>query len=165
MITTPINEKQTTVPKYRLIYFLACMFLFVDQSKAQEDNWDVYLAQYEKGVGSTMFNETLRDIAPLSSYTFLLKAGVKYTDCDKDGFPLNSDFSKLHVISDSIQKLIAVKYPFRHAGTFTYQCERIDYFYVRDTTNLSKTLEDLFKREFSTYKSLIEIRADSKWEA
>ena len=51
------------------------------------------------------------------------------------------------------------------AGTFTYQCERKGYYYIKDTNNIREKLSALYKKQFPTYQAIINIREDADWEA
>ncbi|MGZ8553364.1 MAG: hypothetical protein ACXWV8_08160, partial [Chitinophagaceae bacterium] len=68
---------------------------------AQEGNWEVYLAQYEKGPGSTVVNMGIKNMAPDKNLPFLFSAGVNFTNCTTDGFPTSDEFGNLNGISDS----------------------------------------------------------------
>jgi hypothetical protein len=51
------------------------------------------------------------------------------------------------------------------AGTFTYQCERKDYYYIKDTGNIRKKLSALYTKQFPEYQPIINIREDVAWDA
>ncbi len=51
------------------------------------------------------------------------------------------------------------------AGTFTYQCERKDYYYIKDTSSIRLKLLALYKKHFPGYQPIINIRKDATWEA
>jgi hypothetical protein len=132
---------------------------------AQDGEWDVYMAQYEKGPGSVLLDMSLAQKAPVKSLAFILVTGVKYKDCQEDGFPSKQEFEKLYVVSDSIKAAIARKVKATIAGTFTYQCERLDYYYIPDTAGMRGHLAALYNRAFPGYEPYINMKADSKWEA
>lgn len=132
---------------------------------SQKENWDVYMAQYEKGVGSTVVNMALKSQAPVKRFPFLLKTGVKLIICNKDGLPEKAEFEKLYQISDRMKSIIDSTLENISSGTFSYQCERTDYYYVTDTTGIRKRLEAAYKKEFSTYQYSVTIKVDENWEA
>jgi regulator of RNase E activity RraB len=134
------------------------------QSK-DEGTWDVYMAMYEKGAGSTTLNMDLVKNAPEKDLPFVVISGVTFTNCRQDGFPNNNEFEKLHDISDNVQNVISKHTKFKLAGTFTYQCERLDYIYVKDTTNLRDILISLYESKYSDYKYYINIKKDDTWDA
>lgn len=132
---------------------------------SQEDQWDVYMAQYEKGAGSTVINMSLKEFAPITDYPFLLITGVALIDCSKEGLPTKDEFEVLYKISDKVKSIVDSNSKNKAAGTFSYQCERKDYYYVTDTTSLRKILEAAYQQDFPAYKYSINIRQDKNWEA
>lgn len=131
---------------------------------AQEGNWDAYMAQYEDGPGSTVLNMDLIKNAPNKKLPFLLVTGVQFSGCREDGLPEKSQFDVLYEISDKVLEFLNTYGTFEHAGTFTYQCERLDYFYVNDTVALRNKLSDLYSSYFSRFVPYISIKNDSKWD-
>jgi len=145
--------------------FLFAFLIHTVVSFSQEDSWDVYLAQYEKGVGSTMINMSLKKIAPVPQYPFLLKTGVRLIDCSNDGLPSKDEFERLYRISDRVKVIIDSTLKNIPVGTFSYQCERTDYYYIKDTAEIRSQLELIYQKEFPNYKYSISFRYDKSWEA
>ncbi len=129
------------------------------------ENWDVYLAQYEKSAGSVMLNMALKEIAPVNKYPYAVITGVTFKDCPSDGFPSKREFNNLYKISDSVKSVIEKSSEHIIAGSFTYQCERLDYYYVNDTTWVRQRLLNMYKTRFPNYVSYINIKADKNWTA
>ena len=102
---------------------------------AQDENWDVYMAQYPKGPGSTVLNMQLKGEAPFKAYPYLLKTGVAFTGCRDDGMPTETMFSALYAIADSVKSVLGSRSTIL-AGSFTYQCSRYDYYYIKDTSGI-----------------------------
>lgn len=132
---------------------------------SQEGNWEVYMARYEKGPGTTILNMDLQAQAPDAKYPFLLTTGVSFSDCSADGMPTKTVFPHLYDISDSVVAVVDRTVANIFSGTFTYQCERLDYFYLSDTTGIRAALARLYASHFASYKPAINIRADAEWEA
>ena len=132
-------------------------------SYAQEENWDVYLAQNEKGLASTMINLSLKSEAPIKKMPFLLITGVKYKDCGDDGMPGKKEFENLYKIEDSIENIISENIESKHAGTYTYSCERQEYYYISDTAGIRKKLAAMYKKYFPAYVGYVNIRKDQTW--
>lgn len=131
----------------------------------QEDTWDVYLAQYEKGAGSTVINMSLKERAPVKLYPYLLKVGVKLLSCTDEGLPSKEEFKTLYAISDKVKDKVDSLKKNKAAGTFSYQCSRTDYYYVTDTNSVRKVLQSMFKKYYPRYEYNIEIKSDPGWEA
>jgi len=150
----------------KLTALLFSFFLCLYNSSAQDDShWEAYLAQYEKGPGSTLVNMDLKKIAPDYSKTFLFAAGVQFKNCGKEGLPAPLAFATLNKISDSIVALITRLKRNTLAGTFTYQCERKDYFYVTDTFGLKQEVTNLITKRFPGYTPAFLIKEDMNWNA
>jgi len=132
---------------------------------AQEENWDVYLAQYEKGPGSTLLDMSLKQVAPIKNLPYVLVTGVKMIGCVRDGLPSKEEFEIFYKVSDSVKLYIDKKVINKQAGTFTYQCERLDYYYIADTAGIRDELARLYKKYFANYEPYISIKPDDKWEA
>lgn len=147
--------------------FLSALIIFSTQLLAQEDqeHWEAYLASYEKGVGSTVVNMSLRSEKSFSQFPLLLKAGVKIKHCSTDGLPEDDEWGNLHKISDKLKAVIDANAVSKAAGTFTYQCWRTDYYYIADTTVIRQRLMATFKDLFPGQEYKIEIKPDLKWEA
>ena len=145
--------------------FLFGLLLYTLSSFSQEENWDVYMAQYEKGAGSTMINMSLKEVAPVKQLPYLLSTGVTLINCSDDGLPVKGEFDMLYKISDRIKYVVDSITKNKFAGTFSYQCERNDYYYLTDTVGIRKYLESAYKTAFPKYKYKINIRKDEQWEA
>jgi len=157
-----------TLSNTKLVLTLLSLIFCLVHVRAQngnEDHWEVYLASYDKGVGSTMVNFSLYDKSPIKKYPFVVVTGVTYTNCSDDGFPKATEFPKLYVVSDSIQACITRCTNNINAGSFTYQCQRLDYIYLVDTLLVRKKLEELYTKYFKQYDCYIHIKNDEKWEA
>ncbi|MBB3697048.1 DUF695 domain-containing protein [Flammeovirga yaeyamensis] len=141
------------------------LFFTFNTSWSQNGRWDVYMAQYENGPGSTILNMDLINSAPKKSLPYLVVTGVTTENCREDGFPQNDEFEKLHDVSDAVENKIQEVTTFEIVGTFTYQCERLDYVYVNDTTKIRQKLTEMYTSNFPEYEYYINIKIDEDWEA
>lgn len=130
----------------------------------QEENWDTYMANYEKGPGSTLVDLSYKTTAPLKDYPYLLVTGVKTTQCEKDGLPLKKEFDSLYKISDAVNKMVELNGKSKLVGTFTYQCKRLDYYYLQDTAHIREKLDSFYKTTFPSYEAFTTIKSDKAWE-
>ncbi len=131
----------------------------------EQDRWGVYMAMYDKGAGSVTLNMDLVRRAPEKDKPFILITGVTYTNCRKDGFPETGEMNKLYDISDNVLSLLPTLTAIEYAGAFTYQCERLDYVYLKDTVGIRAKLVDLYQSKYKNYKYSIKIKKDEAWEA
>jgi uncharacterized protein (TIGR01619 family) len=147
-------------------FVFAILFSISHQlASSQDGNWDVYIAQWDEGPGSVILNMDLINSSPNTNLPFLIVTGVKYKKCDKDGFPEKSEFDKLYEISDSVNFVISKITQSESVGSFTFQCERLDYIYSKDTTGIRGQLEKLYANRFPNYEPYINIKIDSEWKA
>jgi hypothetical protein len=131
----------------------------------QNDEWATYMADYEGKPGSILVDLGLKKTAPLAKYPYLLVTGVKFTNCREDGLPQKSEFEKLYAVSDAVEAKLKSFKAFVMAGTFTCDCERLDYFYVSDTTDLRNRLTALYGSKFKSYSHYTSIKPDKNWAA
>jgi len=141
------------------------MLVVISTGKSQSENWDVYLAQYDEGVGSTTLNMDLINRAPIRELSFLVVTGVTAQECPQDGLPSGKEFNNLYNISDDVNQLITSITKSESVGTFTCQCDRHVYFYVQDTLLIRDKLTALYNDKYKTYPYYIEISPDLEWEA
>lgn len=147
------------------VLFLSFFLCQYNLSAQDGSYWETYLANYEKGPGSTLVNMDLKKIAPDNSKAFLFAAGVKFKNCSNEGLPAPLAFATLNKISDSIVTLVNRLKRNTLAGTFAYQCERKDYFYVTDTIGLKQEVINLINKRFPGYTPAFLIKQDMGWNA
>jgi Family of unknown function (DUF695)/Regulator of ribonuclease activity B len=145
------------------IFLLACLFFITNSLWAQQENWDVYIAKYNKRPASIMLDMGLQPVAPVSSLPFLIITGVTFKQCSADGLPEKIAFDSLYKISDAVQNVIKTTSTYKLAGTFTHNCERMDYYYVSDTTGVRSKLISLYKNSFKTFACKVNIKMDKEW--
>ena len=147
-----------------LRFFLFVIMLFSFSSLlAQEENWDVYMTQYENKPGSITLNMSLKSKAPVKNLPFAIITGVSFRNCDSSGMPGKREFTNLYKISDSVKAVVDKAVKNYIVGSFTYICQRFDYFYVTDTTGLRQQLTALYKVRFPQYIPYINIKEDKNW--
>lgn len=150
-----------------VLIFLTFHYSVISQEVESSDygSWDAYIAMYETGAGSTTLNMDLINKAPKKDLPFIVITGVTFSNCSDDGFPNKSEFDSLYNISDNVQSTLSNLTKMELAGSFTHQCERLDYIYVKDTTNIRTKLTKLYNSSYSNYKFYINIKLDQNWDA
>ena len=131
----------------------------------QQEEWDVYMSKHEKGTGSTMLNMALKRVAPLRDLPFVLVTGVTFRECTSDGFPTKGEFPNLYRMSDSVKSVIDASTKNLLAGSFTYQCQRLDYYYLADTTGIRSKLGNLYATQFKSYTPYSNIKSQSNFSS
>ncbi len=146
----------------KLLFLLLLPAISIAQ---EDDKWDVYLAKYEKGVGSTSVNMSAVSRAPNKNLPFVIITGVTFSACDTHGFPTKEEFENLYIEEELIDSFISKKTKSLLVGTFTYQCQRLNYFYVSDTFQIRELLDSAYKKFFPKYEPYVNIKSDAPWEA
>ena len=152
---------------------MLCFFLllpgFWTPSRAQaqaEDKWDTYAARFDKGTGSVMLDMDLKSRAPLADYPYLLIVVTHYKDCLANGLPERDEFANLYNIDDSVQACLNRIVRNVAAGTFTYQCQRRDYYYLPDTAGVRQALSTQMgptAHLFAEHGFEVVIHSDPEW--
>ena len=130
---------------------------------AQEEGWDVYMAQFDDGPGTIVIHKGLAASAPQEERPFVVVAGVTYEDCEDDGFPSMEQFDILYEIEDAVELAIMGHCSATLAGTFTHQCERLNYLYVNDTAGLREKIKEVYATNFTGYEYYLNIQEDKAW--
>ena len=151
--------------KISMFILPALFFLLSIALPAQEAQWETYMGQYEKGPGSTILDMAIKNIAPVKDFSFLLVTGVTFEKCTADGLPEQEAFSQLYKVSYAVKRCMDSAMVNIFAGTFTYQCERLDYYYIKDTTGIREKLSKLYSDSFPGAKYYTNIKVDKIWQA
>ncbi|SIN66930.1 TIGR01619 family protein [Chitinophaga niabensis] len=146
---------------------LICALLllaFCENTFAQaDDHWESYIASYEKGLGITLLNMSLKEKAPVKDQGFVLITGVTFSDC-KDGLPTPEMVETLQSIDDALARQVSFLGKTTFAGSWTHNCERLLYFYLQDSMDVRFSLQTFYKDNYPAFKHYINIRHDPEWE-
>ena len=123
----------------------------------------IYIAANNEHLSSNQHQVPEKD--HVKKLPFILITGVKYSDCSSDGMPSKNEFTRLYSISDSVKAIMDKFVENKAVGTFTYQCERLDYYYIKDTLELRQALSKLYSTHFKSYDPYINIKEDKNWDA
>ena len=136
-------------------------FFIISNIYAQED-WINYVVKKEKGIMSITIDMDLAYNKP--NYKNLLIVGSNFRrGCLKNGFPNNEGIDLLSTFSDSTALIINKLTKNQLVGIITYQCMGLDVYYVKDTLDIRKNLNDLFNKKFKNTTKYIFIEFDKKW--
>jgi uncharacterized protein (TIGR01619 family) len=151
--------------KIPMLILIALCFLLPITLPAQEAQWETYMGQYEKGPGSTILNMSIKNIAPVKDLPFLLVTGITFEKCTADGLPEQEAFPQLYKVSEAVKLSVDSAVINIFAGAFTYQCERLNYYYIKDTAGIRKKLNKLYADSFPGSKFYTNIKVDKIWQA
>ncbi len=143
------------------IFLLSSILLFFSLNVQAQDDWENYIVKKDKGPLAISVNMKYEYARP--GYKYLLVVGTHTTKCFKNGYPTEKGLENMYAFSDSIANIVDGLTKNRLAGIITYQCSGFDIFYVKDTTNLRKTILTQIEKNFSGAKTYLEIERDKKW--
>jgi hypothetical protein len=121
------------------------------------------MAKFGDKAGSVLVDMGYKDIAPDSKYPFLVVTGPQGIDCDKRGIPPNEEIDKMEEILDATNNFMAGVTAKVLVGTLTYNCERVNYYYVKDTIGIRNAIMRLYNRNYPNYKYAINMKPDREW--
>lgn len=137
--------------------------LLFNQLHAQEENWQNYIATFENKPGSVIVNMQLKEVAPIKQLPIVLVVGVTYSNCSEDGFPGETAFDQLYQIADSIQSWLPSKAQAKLVGSFTHNCQRLDYYYIADSSNIRTPLMTRLQKKYPEFPPYLNIKVDAAW--
>jgi len=144
---------------YTLLTIILLSNIF--QAFSQDESWETYIAQKEKGFMAVTVNMELKFSRPY--YKNLLIVGTQTSKCLKNGYPKEEGLKKLYTFSDSIANIINKHTKNKLAGIITYQCAGFDVFYVKDTIGLRSNINTFIKSNYANSKNYLVIEPDKKW--
>jgi len=144
--------------KFSLLVFFIGIFI----ANAQEDDWDSYLAEAEKGLMSVHVN--FKYVFAKPNYKNLVLVGTKTKKCFKNGAPNTEGLDEIYAFSDSVAVLLNQITKNKLAGILTYQCAGFDVYYVKDTIDIRNKINGLIQRSFSNTRNYLVIRRDKRWD-
>lgn len=134
-------------------------------NKNTKQSWDTYLQTFDHGkTGSKTYRANLIDKAPIKNYGQLLIIGTKYKSSNPDGFPEGDDFEFLYNLADELIELIEQSTNSILVGSFLYNGERLEYFYIQYPDNLIGKIENFYKSNYPDRQFFITIKEDKQWK-
>ncbi len=146
------------------ILFIIAIGTRAMEAQVKEEQWDSYIAFYENGApGSTTLRMDLIGETPFDHLPYVLVTGIKYETSRDDGFPENETFPILHKIGDELIELISKETESVLVGSFMYNKERLEYFYIKEDSGLKEKLEEFYTNNYSDYTFYVNIKEDKEW--
>lgn len=148
------------------LYLLLIVALFSTlKIYAQEDAWNVYLADYDGKVGSTVLNMSIVNRAPVKSLPYLIVTGINPKEIEDSGLPTKDEFVQQYAFSDGLDTFLLKQPTNELVGIFTSNGERLHYIYVADTLGLRNKIMDFYANKYPSYSYYLSIKKDAEWKA
>jgi hypothetical protein len=129
----------------------------------QGDNWDNYVATFKGRPGSILVNMGLAEQAPDKRYPYLVITGPHAQQCKANGLPDNAEMPALEEVLEATSTFLNGVTANVLAGTFTFNCQRQNYYYVRDTTGIRNAINRMYSQSYSGYKYTVKTKSDAEW--
>lgn len=151
----------------RIVGFIAvaCTATLGLTEPSPNEQWWSYLAEYDAGPGSVLLNLALRKQAPMTDYPHIVVTGTTYVSSQRLGLPEAADLGRLSLLEEKVLAAIAKKSAYIYAGTFTYNFEQLHYVYVKNPSEISQALADVYREHCPSCKTHIRIKSDPAWSA
>jgi len=147
------------VKKYLAAILISTLYC---NARAQE-NWDTYMARIDGKPASILVDMGLFDKAPEHRMPFLVITGPRARNCSKDGIPYRDEIPELEEILDATTSFITGVMPLRLCGTYTHQCQRLNYYYMKDSFGVRTAIQRMYRRNFKDRDYVLNIRYDPEW--
>lgn len=148
------------------IALLFILLLLNEISLAQDAdaNWDSYIAMYENELpGSTTLNMDLHDRAPVAGLPNVVVTGLTYTNDRPDGLPVEGTLDTLYTLQEQLLSLMKTFGKYEHVGSFTHAGERLEYFYLADSTGVFDALYTFYTQSYPNLERYINVKLDADW--
>lgn len=123
-----------------------------------QGEWLEYLINKEKKLMSIQVDMEFDYMKPNYKNVFIV--GSNYKKCLKNGFPAEEGLKELYAFSDATELALNKITKNKLVGVVTYNCVGLDIYYIKDTLNVRKSLQNLYTKEFNSGKKYIYIERD-----
>lgn len=148
---------------FKILLLITCTILQLNAQQAEE-RWDGYMAAYDEGkIGSTSLRMDLIDTAPIKDFNYVLVTGLSYETADENGFPDNETLAILYSVADQLMEIVKKETEYFNVGSFMYDKERLEYFYLKEPKDLVTVIENFYKEKYPEYKFYVNIKEDKGW--
>lgn len=146
--------------------FSISLFLcyLLPSANAQQEHWDTYIANFDGKAGSVLVDMGLQPTAPDKRYPYLVITGPRTENCSPQGLPYKEDIPVMEGMLDATTIFLTGITAKVLAGTLTYNCERVNYYYVKDTMGIRNAIGRMYERSYRDHSYVIKIKPDPEWK-
>lgn len=153
-----------SISRLSIVSFLLLMSLtYCHKASAQLEMWDAYISRVDNKPVSIMLDMALILKAPDSRYPYLVITGPQAANHSKTGIPTHEETEELEKILDATDNFLTGVTAKVLAGTVTYNNQRNNYYYVRDTAGVRNAILRMYNRNYKNYKFSVIIKPDKEW--
>lgn len=130
---------------------------------AQNEIWDSYITRINDRPATIMLDMHLIFTAPDPRYPYLVITGPKTSNVGPSGIPGQNEIAELEKVLEATDNFLMGATSRILAGTVTYNGQRNNYYYVRDTTVVRNAIQRMYKRNFPGYPYSLVVKKDAEW--
>ena len=130
---------------------------------AQNEMWDSYMSRIDNRPATVLVDMSLILRAPEDRFPYLVITGPQTTNVAKNGIPGPAVIEELEQVLTATDNFLTGVTAKILTGTLTYNGQRNNYYYVRDTANVRAALARMYNRNFKGYKYSLIIKHDPEW--
>ena len=147
-----------------LLFFIISLSTISVTSQSISESWESYIATYDENKpGSTTVRMDLLDRTPIPNFNYVLVTGLTYESEREDGFPQGDTFELLHKVGDELIEILKTNGDNLLVGSFMYNFQRLEYFYLKSDNDIEKQLEEFYKSKYPNNKYYINLKEDKNW--
>lgn len=130
---------------------------------AQNEIWDSYITRMNDKPATIMLDMHLILTSPDPRFPYLVITGPKTSNVGPSGIPGKNEIEELEKVLEATDNFLMGATSRILAGTVTYNGQRNNYYYVRDTTVVRNAIQRMYKRNFPGYPYSLVIKKDAEW--
>ena len=153
----------STKPFFLFLIVAFVGVLFSAPANAQNEQWDTYMSSFGNKPASILVDMGLNANVPDKRYPFLVITGPYARNADKNGLPEREEIKDLEDILGATGDFLTGLTAKVLAGTVTYNRQRLNYYYVKDTTGVRNAVMRMYHRSFPGYKFALSMKHDVAW--
>lgn len=138
--------------------------IFCCSLHAQQEEWDTYMSKIGAKPASILVDMGAYAAAPMKLYSYVVITGPRAKKCDGNGLPSAGEIDSLERVLGATSGMLSGATAKKLVGTLTYNCERVNYYYVQDTTAVRRALNRMYENYLTDYTYSLKIKYDPQWE-
>ena len=143
---------------------LPALLLLSTLCHAQNEQWDTYMARLGGKPASVLVDMAPMTTAPDKLLPYLVVTGPRAISCNKKtGLPEAEEIEKMEQVLELTSAFLTGVTARKLTGTLTYNCERLNYYYVKDTFAVRNALARMYAKNYPRYEYSVKIKYEPQW--
>lgn len=143
---------------------LCSLLLLPLLTRAQPEQWDTYMTQLGGKPASILVDMAQVVNAPDKLLPYLVVTGPRSARCNsKTRLPEPEEINKMEQVLELTSAFLTGVTARKLTGTLTYNCERLNYYYVKDTFAVRTALMRMYAKNYPDYEYSVKIKYEPQW--